>query len=30
MQYIVDIENDGFSASNIGFFDETIWNDIDF
>jgi hypothetical protein len=30
MQYVVEIENNGFSASNIGFFNETLWNDIDF
>ena len=30
MQYVVEIENNGFSASNIGFFNGTLWNDIDF
>ena len=30
MQYVSGIENDGFSSSNIGFFNETLWNDIDF
>lgn len=30
MQYIVDIEKYGFSANNIGFFNENIWNNINF
>lgn len=30
MQYVVEIDDKGFSASNIGFFNETLWNDIDF
>jgi hypothetical protein len=30
MQYIIEIQKNGFSARNIGFRDETLWNDIDF